>query len=238
MKRIAIIGGMSIDSSLFYDQCISFYTKKYAEEFVSIDIMKRGLNCKTLYDFKQQGRWDYIGKIYIQEFQRVVSRCDYIAIASCEMHKVADLVEETVERMLGDRPKPKLIHVGDCIAERCKELKAERVALFGTTATMSDEFIKKRLMKYGIGVVNFCANNEVEAINQYLHKELHTGHVSEQVVRVFHSYYKKALRAGAEAIVLSCAEFDTISKPDDFPIPFINAIQVHANKMVNLCLEE
>jgi aspartate racemase len=116
MKRIGIIGGMSPESTLHYYECINRQVNGLAQknglgEHISADMVLRSVNFEEYCQLMDADNWKEIAKkLYVEATTLICKNdCDYVAIATNTMHKVA-----------GDVcPSDQLVHIGDCVAEEC-----------------------------------------------------------------------------------------------------------------------
>ena len=60
------------------------------------------------------------------------------------MHKLADYIQSQINIPI--------IHIADCVANKCKENKVSNVGLLGTKYTMTEKFLVYRLKLHGLNV--------------------------------------------------------------------------------------
>lgn len=94
MKRIGIIGGMSFESTLHYYERINRQVKERAGGLTSADMVLRSVNFEEYHRLMEKGDWQTIGAMLQYEAIGLATRdgCDYVAIATNTMHKVADRI--------------------------------------------------------------------------------------------------------------------------------------------------
>ena len=249
MKRIGIIGGMSYESTLHYYERINRQVNERAGGLTSADLVLRSVNFEEYHELMEKGGWQEIGRRLSIEARTLVigNQCDYVAIATNTMHKVADYVTGPYSWMKTEHSRVirvdiPLVHIGDCIAEKCKEVGAKRVLLLGTKFTMTEDFMAKRLAQHGIEVMpvdNYP--DEVDEIDRIIFEELCHGVVtpeSKEFMINFVYQFPADSDDRPDAIVLGCTELEMILEPDDVSIPLINSTQAHIDKIVELCLED
>lgn len=250
MTKIGIIGGMSPKSTAHYYEEINRQVNKHAGGQTSADLVLRSVNFEEYHKLMEEHRWDEIAyKLIFESLHLTLSdKCDYVAIATNTMHKVADRIIGPHD-VLYDNIWPKtyskvsipLVHIGDCIAEKCKEIGAERVLLLGTKFTMTEDFLKRKLAMHGIqtmSVGNYP--DEIEEINRIIFEELCHGMVtpeSKEFMMNFIYQFPADSDIRPDAIILGCTELDMIITPDDIDLPLIDSTQAHIDKIVELCLE-
>jgi len=242
MKRIGIVGGMSYGSTLHYYERINRQVNERAGGLASADLVLRSVNFEDYHKLMEKGDWKTIWSKLLDESTTLVlkEKCSYVAIASNTMHKVSDFFPGVHGKRLMDVEIP-LVHIGDCIAEKCKEIGAERVLLLGTKFTMTEDFLKRKLAMHGIqtmSVGNYP--DEVAEIDRIIFDELCHGIVtaeSKEFMMNFVYQFPADSDDRPDAIILGCTELEMILQQDDVDIPLINSTQAHIDKIVDLCLE-
>ena len=255
MKRIGIIGGMSYESTLHYYEQINRQVNERAGGLVSADLVLRSVNFEDYANMMDKGKWDTIGLVLSREAEALClfgdvpgsAYCDYIAIATNTMHKVAPEIERSLAKRWEDldnqiQAESHLVHIGDCIAEKCQELNAKRVLLLGTKFTMTEDFLSKRLKSHGISVMDTSSYlEEIDKINQIIFDELCHGIVvpeSKEFIINFICQFPCDSNECPDAVILGCTELNMIIKPEDVDIPLVDSTQAHIDKLVNLCFSD
>lgn len=247
MKRIGIIGGMSYEPTLlyYYYERINQLVNERAGGLVSADLVLRSVNFEEYYELMKTGNWNEIShKLSFEALDLVLrNECDYIAIAIDTMHKVADKVIEPHEvsddGMISTSSwiNIPLVHIGDCVAERCQKLNAKRVLLLGTK-----NFLSKRLESYGISIMDTSNYpEEIDEINRIIFDELCHGVVmseSKEFMMNFVYQFPCDRDERPDAVVLGCTELNMILEPNDVDIPLVDSTNEHIEKLVDLCLSD
>ena len=261
MKRIGIIGGMSYESTLHYYERINRQVNERVGGLTSADLVLRSVNFEEYHELMEKGDWQEIGRRLSIEARTLVigNQCDYVAIATNTMHKVADYVTGPYSWMKTEHSRVirvdiPLVHIGDCIAEKCKKEGIQRVALLGTKFTMTDGFMKKRLQDNGLEAIDTFKKSEIDEINRIIFDELCHGIVKpESENRLLNIAANADDRdmdnggTGIDGFILGCTELEMLfsDEPYFFIKPrhehhykFINSTQAHIDKIVELCLED
>ena len=249
MKRIGIIGGMSFESTLHYYEQINRKVNERAGGLVSADLVLRSVNFEEYHDLMEKGDWDEIAhRLSFEALDLVLkNKCDYVAVATNAMYKVAPAIKRRIEWWRQDGGGiylySRFVHIGDCVAKKLKEVGAKRILLLGTKFTMTEKFMKKFF--YGrhniqvMGVRNYP--EEVDEINRIIFEELRHGIVtpeSKEFMMNFVYQFPSDSEFRPDAIVLGCTELNMILEPGDVDIPLIDSTQAHIDKLVDLCLPE
>ncbi len=108
-----------------------------------------------------EDKWDEIGLILSDIAKKLENMgADYIAIATNTMHKLADVVQNSIN--------VPLIHIADCVTEKCNNSKIKNVGLLGTRYTMEQDFLKERLSKNGLVVSVPVSKEEINEIDRII----------------------------------------------------------------------
>ena len=254
MKKIGIIGGMSFESTVHYYEQINRLVNERAGGLVSADMVLRSVNFEEYRKLMESDDWDEIAKRLSKEALDLVlmDKCDYVAIATNTMHKVADkvvgphAVSDNIWPITTNYYEIPLVHIGDCVAKECISKGFNRVAIIGTRMTMTDDFMKDHLRRYGLMVVDRFEDGEIGEIDRIIFEELCHGKTSwESAERILNILIAVELRdkknggSGFDAAILGCTELRMLSTEfhdikDHFAI--VDSTQVHINKIVELCL--
>ena len=247
MKRIGIIGGMSYESTFHYYERINRQVNERAGGLTSADMVLRSVNFEKYHELMEKGDWVTIGRRLRAAARNLFleNQCNYVAIATNTMHKVAEYIAEPYTWMQHTgaraiRVEIPLVHIGDCIAKKCKEVGAKRVLLLGTKFTMTEDFMAKRLAQHGIEVMSVDNYpEEIEEIDRVIFDELCHGVVtaeSKEFMMNFVYQFPADSDIRPDAIILGCTELEMILEQDDVDIPLVNSTQAHIDKIVELCL--
>lgn len=232
MKTIGILGGMSYESSLHYYDRINRQVNDICGNLTSCRMFLYSVNFEEIRKLMLEGDWEKIGAILSEVAKKLESvGCDYVAIATNTIHKVANIIE--------DKIGIPLIHIADCVSEKCHEKKVSQVLLLGTRYTMTEDFLKNRLEKNGLTVVVPEDKKEIEEIDRIIFDELCKGIVKktskEYYIQVIQELRKKHQ---IEGVILGCTEIEMLIQKEDLDIPIFDTTQAHIDKLVKCSLEE
>ena len=160
MKTIGIIGGMSYESSIHYYERINNQVNELAGDLTCARMIIYNVNFEEIRKLMLSNEWDKIG----EELARIAkvletAGADYIAIATNTMHKLANYVQNKINIPL--------IHIADCVADKCKKSDIYNVGLLGTKYTMVEDFLVDRLKENKLTVTvpkNEKDINEIDRI--------------------------------------------------------------------------
>ena len=251
MKRVGIIGGIGYKSTAYYYEQINREVNRRAGGFVSADLMLRSVNFEDYYELMRAEDWNTIAHHLCFEALDLVlkNNCDYIAIATDTMHKVAErvlgpheIIDDAIWPPIKTLLEVPLIHIGDCIAAKCREKNAKRVLLLGSKYTMTEDFIKSRLSDFRIEAVDTSKYpNEINELNRIIFTELHHGIVRSESRRYIMEFMYRILfnsSSRPDAVILGSTSLNAILNSDNIDIPVIDSAQAHIDSIVDICLSE
>lgn len=251
MKRVGVIGGMGYKSTAYYYEQINREVNRRAGGFVSADLVLRSVNFEDYYELMMIEDWGTIAhRLHFEALDLVLkNHCDYIAMATDTMHKVAEMVSgphEIIDKVIWPPIKTTievpLIHIGDCIAAKCKAFDAKRALLLGTNCTMREDFIKSRLFDHNIETIDVSEYpHEIDELNRIIFTELHHGIVRPESRRhimafIYRFLFNPSLRP--DVVILGSTSLNMILSPDSIDIPVIDSAQAHIDSIVDICLSE
>lgn len=231
MKTIGIIGGMSYESSVHYYERINKQVNEIEGGLTCAKLLIYNVNFGEIRKLMLESKWEEIG-VELARIANVLegAGADYIVIATNTMHKLADYVQSKINIPL--------IHIADCVANKCKENNVYNVGLLGTKYTMIEDFLVNRLGENGLTVSVPNSDEEINEIDRIIFDELCKGKINDSS----RDYYKKVIKRmieekGIEGIILGCTEIEMLFKQSDLDIPIFDTTQSHIDEIVEYCLE-
>ena len=231
MKTIGIIGGMSYESSIHYYERINNQVNALAGNLTCARMIIYNVNFEEIRKLMLANEWDKIG-VELGKIAKILENAgaDYIAIATNTMHKLADYVQSQIS--------VPLIHIADCVADKCKESKVYNVGLLGTKYTMVEDFLIDRLKKNGLTVVAPKEEAQINEVDRVIFDELCKGEIKESSKDYFVEVINNMIKEeGIEGIILGCTEIEMLIKQSDISIPIFDTTQSHIDCIVDYSLE-
>ena len=232
MKTIGIIGGMSYESSIHYYERINNQVNELAGGLTCARMIIYNVNFEEIRVLMLNNEWDKIG-FELGKIAKTLENAgaDYIAIATNTMHKLADYVQKQINIPL--------IHIADCVADKCKEKNVLNLGLLGTKYTMVEDFLKDRLQKNGL-VVSVPQKDEIiNEIDRIIFDELCKGEIKENSKKYFVDVINNMVKEnGIKGIILGCTEIEMLVKQSDLTIPIFDTTQSHIDSIVEYSLEK
>ena len=231
MKTIGIIGGMSYESSIHYYERINKQVNDLAGNLTCARMIIYNVNFEEIRKLMLANEWDKIG-VELGRIAKILEQAgaDYIAIATNTMHKLADYVQKQINIPL--------IHIADCVADKCKESNVYKVGLLGTKYTMVEDFLKDRLKKNGLTVSTPKEEEQINEVDRIIFDELCKGEIKESSKKYFVDVINKMVKEdGIKGIILGCTEIEMLVKQSDLSIPIFDTTQSHIDSIVDYSLE-
>ena len=232
MKTIGIIGGMSYESSIHYYERINDQVNAEAGNLTCAKMIIYNVNFEEIRKLMLNNEWNEIGvELANIAIKLENAGADCIVIATNTMHKLADYVQSKINIPL--------IHIADCVAEKCKKTGIFNVGLLGTKYTMVEDFFKDRL-KYNGLIVNTPENSqEIDEIDRIIFDELCKGKIKDISKKYYINVINEMIEhKGIDGIILGCTEIEMLIKSKDIQIPIFDTTQSHIDSIVDICLEK
>jgi aspartate racemase len=230
VQTIGLIGGMSWESSAVYYRDLNLGVQERLGGLSSPKLVLSTVDFAELTDLEEHERWDQIGEL-LAEAARGVERAgaDFLLLCTTTFHKVADAVADAV-----DIP---LLHLGDVVAEACKQGGHSTVGLIGTKVAMEDSFFVDRLAEHGVTVLVPDARHH-DTLNSAIYDELVHGNVVDATRRRVVAITEELWDAGAGAILLGCTELELLIRQADIELPAIPCTTLHVQAAIDQALAD
>ncbi|MGI9607508.1 MAG: aspartate/glutamate racemase family protein, partial [Acidimicrobiales bacterium] len=146
MKTIGLLGGMSWESSVLYEELINTDVRERLGGVHSADLIIRSYDFAAIELLQSTGDWIGAGELLAADANRLVTAgADLIVLCTNTMHRVAPAIEEAI-----DVP---FLHLSDCTAAAVRAAELTTVGLLGTKFTMEQDFYRERLESHGLTVL-------------------------------------------------------------------------------------
>ena len=230
MKRIGLLGGMSWESSAEYYRLVNEATRARLGGLHSADCLLRSVDFAEIEELQRAGAWDEAGRRLAGEARALVAGgAELLVLCTNTMHKVADMITAAVEIPF--------IHIADTTAHAVRAAGLGTVGLLATAYTMEQRFYVGRLRdRHGLDVLVPDAPDR-RLVHDVIYDELCVGVVDDRSRDEYRRIMRKLADRGAEAILLGCTEIDLLVGPDDAPVPVFDTTRLHAERAVELALE-
>lgn len=229
MKTIGLIGGMSWESTVTYYQVINETVKKNLGGFHSSKILMYSVDFSELEKNMSEGNWEGNAKILADASKKLENEgADFIVIATNTMHKLVPQIENKIHIPI--------LHIAEATANVIKKDGLKKIALLGTRFTMTQDFIKERLIKAGLEVI-VPEESDIEIINDIIFNELCLGQIFDSSREKYQKIIEKMKAAGAEGVILGCTEIGMLITQKDSALPVYDTTLIHAAEAARIQCE-
>ncbi|MCR5253225.1 MAG: aspartate/glutamate racemase family protein [Treponema sp.] len=229
MKTIGLIGGMSWESTITYYQVINETVKNTLGGFHSSKIMMYNVDFAELEKNMSEGNWDGNAKILTEASDRLEKAgADFIVIATNTMHKLVPQIKKEINIPI--------LHIADATARAINKDGHKKIALLGTKFTMTQDFIKQRLINAGLEVI-VPDEEDINTVNEIIFNELCLGSVLDSSREKYKRIIEKMKAQGAEGVILGCTEIGMLISQKDSVLPVYDTTLIHAEEAARMQCE-
>ncbi|MDL2295198.1 aspartate/glutamate racemase family protein [Lachnospiraceae bacterium OttesenSCG-928-E19] len=228
MKKIGIIGGMSLQSTIHYIEDLNNIINGKLGGLTSPRILLSSVDFSEYEPLQRSGDWDLIGKRLAAEAKDVqAGGADFIILATNTMHKVADQIISVI-----DIP---FIHIADATCDVILADGIKNIGLLGTKYTMEQDFYKGKLESAGLNVIVPNAEDRM-IVNDIIFNELCLGIVKHGSVTKYQEIISKLKDAGAQGVILGCTEIGMLVT--ESVLPLYDTTKIHVNAAAELAIKK
>ncbi|MGL5826920.1 MAG: aspartate/glutamate racemase family protein [Nocardioides sp.] len=228
MKRIGLIGGMSWHSTAAYYRVINELVAERRGGHASAKISLQSLDFAEVRACQLREDWQAAGELLADAARRCVAGgADLVALCTNLMHKSFAAITDAV-----DVPA---VHIADAVARAAQERGYTQLGLLGARWVMEEAFYADRLAEQGIGVLVPDHDDRIE-VDRVIFDEITQGHFLDSSRERYRATMSELADRGAQAVVLACTEIGLLVPPDGAPLPAIDSMQAHAQRLVDLAL--
>lgn len=224
MKTIGLLGGMSWESSVHYEELINTEVRERLGGVHSADLIIRSYDFAQIEALQASGDWERAGQVLAADASRLVDAgAELIVLCTNTMHRVSDAIEQAI-----DVP---FVHLGDATAKAVLEKGLSTVGLLGTRFTMQEAFYRERLESHGLTVL-VPSEEEQTIIHDVIYDELVQGVLSRESREQYLDIIDRLGSSGAEGVIAGCTEIELLVAADDVFLPYFATTQIHAEAAV------
>ena len=225
MRTIGILTGISHQSGADYyiqinNQIQSLLPYKYAG--YSSKCLLYSVNLEEYVEYLTKKRFDLVNNLLIDGISKLYNGgCDFIVIASNTGHMIINDIKKYHSYWLQKCP---ILHIGDCIAYKCKLNNINKIGLLGTKYTMQGTYMINQLNKHNINVIvpknKDNTHNEIERI---IEKELSFGKFNNNSRKYMLNIMKnEMIKQNCQGVILGCTEIGLLIQQKHIPNEFGN----------------
>lgn len=224
MKTIGLLGGMSWESSVHYEELINTEVRERLGGVHSADLIVRSYDFARIEQLQSTGDWDEAGKILALDAGRLVDAgAELIVLCTNTMHRVADIIEAELE--------VPFVHLADATAAAVLAAGLTTVGLLGTRFTMQEPFYRDRLESHGIEVI-VPTEEEQTIVHDVIYEELVQGVLNRNSREQYLDIIDRLGARGAQGVIAGCTEIELLVAEDDVFLPYFATTSIHAQAAV------
>jgi aspartate racemase len=230
LRKLGIIGGTSWSSTALYYDHINRGVAQRLGGLHSARLIIESLDLAPFAAMELSGDWDGVAKVTLDAAKRLqAAGAEGIIITSNTGHKVYEAVAANVG--------VPMLHIGDATAERLVADGRKRVALIGTSFTMTEPHVRSRLESRGIALapVDPAWMGELDRI---IFDELAAGRVVRDSQRQLKTMLTELAKHKVQAVVLGCTELVLAVDVRANVLPVYDTTAIHARAAVEWMLAE
>ena len=229
MKKIGLIGGTGPESTLMYYKELNARIDRITNEAQMPDVAIESVDFRKAWRYVSSGAFDDLSDYLAQKAKALsLGGAEVIALTAATMHIVFQEVQNKAGVSLVSIPKAVCEAV---LADGCKS-----VGLLGTIFTMEQDYMKRDLLDAGVSVI-IPDKSDRDLVARRIYEELEVGIVKESTLNEFRDIIKKMRdNNGIEAVILGCTELPLLLNGDNCPLPCLDSVDIHLNKLIRLAI--
>jgi len=228
--RLGIIGGMGpVAAAYFFDRLVQLTPAKTDQEYI-----ETFLHNNTAIPDRTAGIL-YGKPSPLPELKRSVEilnrmGSDYIVLACMTSHYFIPQLQEHSKAVIIDGIAQ--------TAERCRELGLRKVGVMASTGNIRMGLFQKRLKDLDIDTLVLNERDQEHYFTESIYAPwgIKAGNIIGQPKVRLREGAQVLIDAGAEAVVAGCSELPLVFKPEDFPVPLVDTIDVLLETAIKHCL--
>jgi aspartate racemase len=222
VRTLGLLGGMSWESSITYEQVINEEVRRRLGGVHSADLLLRSYDFAEIEALQEADDWAGAGRRLGDDARRLEDAgAEAIVLCTNTMHRVADAIDSATTIPL--------LHIAEATSAAIRAAGVGVVALLGTRYTMEQPFLRDRL---GVEVVVPDAADRT-LVHEVIYEELVRGVVRPESKA---AYLGVLERLGADGVVAGCTEIELLLSADDLAVPFFPTARLHALAAVDFAL--
>ena len=221
---------MSWFSTRTYYEQINRRVQRAVEPKASAPLLIDSLDYRAVSDLSDDAAWEAASALLCQSAVRLeAAGAQGLLIAANVMHRVYDDVANAV-----DIP---VLHVADCVGAKMQAAGATNAALLGTRSVMTESFLRRRLVSYGVDLVPPDMDN-IDTLDRIISEELKLGKATRDAQRLLKTMITRYEQSGTRSVVLACTELGLVVDVDANVLPIFDAARIHCEAAVDWLLAE
>ena len=227
MKKIGLIGGTGPESTLMYYRELNRRADMRTGGREMPDIVIESVDFRRAWRYVESKNYDSLAE-YLTEKAECLKKAgaEITALTAVTMHAVYDTITE--------RTAMPLVSIPNTVCEYAKKCGYERLGLLGTALTMDSDYMKTPFINAGTAV--FVPHEDERAlVAKRIFEELENGIVKESTLSELCAVIDNMKKEhDIDAVILGCTELPLILNSENSPVPCIDAVDVHIEKLLDM----
>lgn len=231
MKKIGLVGGTGPESTVVYYKEINRMVSEKTGHSDFPELIVDSLNLYKIYPMLESEDYEGITE-YLGSSVKRLTDCgvDYVAFTAVTCHIVFPQVSALC-------PVP-MISIPEATAEYAEAMGYKKVGLLGTIFTMDKDYLSRPMIERGIEVF-VPSQEEKENISNRIYNEFEFNIVKpEAVAELVSTIQRMKDENGIEAVILGCTELPLVLNDSISPVPCLDTVKIHIDKLVKLIMDE
>lgn len=231
MKTIGLLGGMSWESSIVYEQILNQQVRARLGGVHSASLLIRSYDFAVIEHLQAIGDWEQAGRLLADDAARLqAAGAQILVLATNTMHQVYDQIAAAVSIAFP--------HIADPTAAAVKAAGLTRVGLLGTRFTMERGFYRDRLeTAHGLSVLVPDEPGR-DVVHRVIYDELVQGVIRDESRKRYLEIISQLADRGAQGIIAGCTEIELLVNGDDAGLPYFPTTRLHAGAVAELALTD
>ena len=230
MKKLGLVGGMGVESTIPYYHDIVYGVQNRVGEKFFPNITIESVNAFDILGLCSEQKYDELTNYLMQAIKNLTtSGADFIALSANTPHIVFDRLQN-----ISTVP---LVSIVEATRNEAIRLNKHKLGLLGTIFTMTEDFFKKPFYNSNIEIITPTAE-EMEYISLKISSELEFGVIKEETLQGFQKIIKRMQQEDSiEAVILGCTELPLLLNDEVSPIPCLDTMKIHIQLLIDLIVE-
>lgn len=231
MKKLGILGGMGLESTLLYYKEIAIEFKKRDKNGHFPALTIETVNMYEMLGFCKANQYDSLADYLLQGICNLEKAgADFAVLASNTPHVVFDTLEE--------KANIPLLSIVEPTYQAVKDKGFKNVAWLGTAFTMEEPYFKRRFIENGITVA-IPNEKERKFIDKVIAEELEFGIINAKSKKVIDKIIERLIsEVGIEAIIMGCTELPLMYTSEELSVPVFDTLRYHIQGILEVIFHE
>lgn len=231
MKKLGLIGGVGVESTIPYYKGITYGVQKFVQKPFFPNLSIESLSTFEVIRITQKGDLKELEEYFFKGFESLIASGAKIGAMACN---TGHLVFEALQKRLSIP----LISIVEATLKEVQRAKFSKVSLMGMKATMQGELYRKALKDSGVEVV-LPNLDEQEYIHHIIANELEFGITKQESLEGFLKTIDRLQKeTQIEAMILACTELPLLFKDSKAAVPLLDTMNLHIEAIIKAICEE